>query len=571
MEAVRWLREETLRIRRPLWRAGGFTALAAFATVGQAWFLARLLAAIVFPRAAAGPLWKSALFFLVAIGVRAYAVSLGRRTAEAASLGLRTDLRKRFLRHIQSLDPLTLRAQASGDLMVRLVDGIDALGPYYARYLPQASAAVIMPVIAVLAIFRADWVSGLILVCTAPFIPVFMVLVGHNAERAADQRFAQLRRLGAAFIEALGHLTTLRELGAAQRVADGLDAESETYRQLTMQVLRIAFLSSLVLEFFTTVSIALIAVFIGFRLLAHDLAFSAGLFVLLLAPELYAPLRALGTLRHARLEALAAAESLQHIEGAGRPPPAGKGAAPAAAPVLALQDVYFGYGGQPVLKGCSCTIRPGQVTALIGESGAGKSTILQLLLGFGQPASGVVTVDGKDLATLDPVGWRARVSLIPQAPTVFTGSLRHNLLLAMPSADPPTLDRALKESGLDTVVARLPAGLETPLGEHGVGLSGGQLQRLGLARAWLRTGACVWLFDEATAHLDRESAQCIGERIRAGASTRTVLLVAHRLEAAQKADWVIVLADGRVVEEGPPAMLASQAGAYSALLAAAAP
>ncbi|MDA8390547.1 MAG: thiol reductant ABC exporter subunit CydD [Gammaproteobacteria bacterium] len=568
MEAVGWLRRETVSMRRSLRRTAAFTALAAAATVAQAWFLAGLLAAWVAPGNGPKEPGLQGAAFLGAAAVRAWAAACGRRTAATASLGVVSAVRARLLRHIQARDPVTLRNETSGDVMARLVDGVDALGPYFARYVPQMSAAVIIPVIIAVGIFRADWVSGLVVGLSAPLIPLFMILVGQGAERAAHARFAQLRRLGTSFIEALAHLTVLRELGAAERVADWLDAEGEDYRQLTLQVLRVAFLSSLVLEFFGTVSIALIAVLIGFRLLEQALPFREGLFVLLLAPELYSPLRALGGLRHARLEAVAAAQSLLALDEVVAPPPTGLAAPPAAPPHLVLEAVTFAYGGQPILRGCSCTIGRGQITALVGPSGSGKSTLLQLLLGFVQPQSGQIKVDGADLAGIDRAQWRARISWVPQTPYVFAGSLRHNLLLAEPDADAQTLEDALARSGLDGVAAQLAGGLDTPLGEHGAGLSGGELQRLGLARAWLRAGTTLWLFDEATAHLDAQSARRVEEIIRKAARTHTVLLVAHRMCVAEMADWVIVVEEGRVTEEGPPAHLRRRAGAYGALLAA---
>ena len=567
-KALAWLRREAGSMRGPLRRTAAFTVLAAVATVAQAWFLAVLLAGFVFPRPVAHPPWVHLAEFLLAALVRACAVMAARHTSGQASLTALSALRMRLVHRIQALDPLTLRAHASGDAMTRLVDGVEACGPYLARYVPQASAAAIMPLVLGLWIFRADWIAGLVLAFSAPLIPVFMVLVGQSAERAAHERFAQLRRLGSTFIEALSNLTALRALGAAERVADSLDADGETYRRLTLEVLRVAFLSSLVLEFFTTVSIAVVAVLIGFRLLAHALPFRDGLFVLLLAPEFYLPLRALGSLRHARLEAVAAAASLRVIdqEAETRRPEGGR-AAPKGAPALALQDVTFVRDGQAILRKCSCRIRPGQVTALVGATGAGKSTILQLLCGFARPQEGRITVDGVDLSLFDGAQWRGCIAWIPQQPYVFAGSARHNLLLAGPVAE-GVLAQALADSGFDQVVARWPAGLDTELGEHGVGLSGGELQRLGLARAWLRQEATVWLFDEATAHLDDAAARQVEARVRQGAQDRTVLLVAHRMQVAEQADWVIVLDSGAVIEEGPPRDLARRGGAYRALLEA---
>lgn len=573
MLAASWLRREARQIRRPLQRSALATALQALALVAQAGCLATVLDAALFRHAAPASLWPLGLALLLLTPLRLALSLAARRSAHAAALALSARLRQRLLARTQALGPLGLRAQASGDLITRLVDGVDALLPYFARVLPQNASAAIVPLLLALFVFPADWVSGLVLLVTAPLIPVFMVLVGSAAERASQARFAQLARLGAAFIDALGGLTTLRQLGAAERVAQRLDADGAAYRQLTMQVLRVAFLSALVLEFFATVGIAVVAVLIGFRLLGHELAFRDGLFVLLLAPEFYLPLRALGGLRHARMDALAAAQQLAALEDAPAPasaPLVGGRLSPAdASPCLRFEAVHHVHAGRTAtLRDCSFELRPNRVTALVGATGAGKSTLLNLLLGFAPPSSGRVVVDGVDLAELDIAQWRRQLAWVPQQTHVFEGSLRQNLLLAAPAARPAALERAAAASGLDAVIARAPQGWDTPLGERGLGLSGGELQRLALARALLREQARLWLLDEPTAHLDDDSARAMDRIIRDAAATRTVLLVAHRLDAARAADWVLVLQAGGVVEEGRPQDLAGSDGAFSALLRA---
>ena len=573
MQAANWLRREARRIRKPLQRSALATALQALALVAQAWLLADILDAALFRHAPLAQLWPQWWGLLLLAPLRLLLNLYARRTAFAAGLDLSARLRARLLTRAQALGPLGLRAQASGDLITRLVDGVDAVLPYFARYLPQVSTAALVPLLLALFVFPADWISGLILLLTAPLIPFFMILVGNAAERASRQRYAQLTRLGAAFMDALGGLSTLRQLGAAERVAQRLDTDGEDYRQLTMQVLRVAFLSALVLEFFATVSIAVVAVLIGFRLLWHELSFHDGLFVLLLAPEFYLPLRALGTLRHARMDALAAAQQMAVLDDA--PPQAsaplagGHHAPPDHAPGVRIDNVnYVHVGRAAALRECSFELQPRRVTALVGATGSGKSTLLNLLLGFAPPESGRVLIDGIDLANLDMTQWRARIAWVPQQIHIFEGSVRDNLLLAAPRADAAVLQRAAADSGLDAVIARLPQGWDTPLGEHGLGLSGGEIQRLALARALLREHANVWLLDEPTAHLDADSAQAVERVIRTAAATRTVLLVAHRLATAQAADRVVVLRDGRVVEQGAPRELMRAQGAYAALLQA---
>ncbi|WHZ19336.1 MAG: ABC transporter for glutathione/L-cysteine [Rhodanobacteraceae bacterium] len=569
--ALDWLRREARCMRGALTRSAVATALQALAIVAQAWLLAGILDAALFRHAPLAALWRQWLGLLLVAPLRAWLGAYARRSAFDASLDLASRLRRELLARVQALGPLGLRAFASGDVITRLVDGIDALLPYFARYLPQVATAALVPLLLAAFVLPADWISGLVLLATAPLIPVFMVLVGGAAERASRERFAQLTRLGAAFMDALGGLVTLRQLGAAERVAGRLERDGEQYRTLTLRVLRVAFLSALVLEFFATVSIAIVAVLIGFRLMWHELAFRQGLFVLLLAPEFYLPLRALGALRHARMDALAAAGQLATLDHAApaAPPVDGRQTPPRATPAIRFDSVRFMHAGRDAgLRDCSFELEPNRVTALVGASGAGKSTLLDLLLGFAQPESGRITVDGVDLADIDPAQWRERIAWVPQRPHVFEGSVRDNLLLAQPFADAAALARAAAASGLEAVLARLPQGWDTQLGEHGLGLSGGELQRLALARALLRGHATVLLLDEPSAHLDADSAAAIDAVIRAQAATRTVLLIAHRLEAARGADHVVVLRDGRVAEQGSPLELEATRGAYAALLQA---
>ncbi len=571
--AAQWLHRQARGIRGPLVRTALLAALLACALLGQAWVLAALLAAGVFEQAPLRQLWPLGLLLLLLALLRFVLAVGARQAAFRGAQRLAQTLRSRLLRGAQALGPYGLRAQSSGDLITRLVDGIEAILAYFARYLPQMLAAVLVPCVLVLAILPVDWLSGLVLLLTAPLIPLFMVLVGRAAARASERRYAQLTRLGAAFIEALGGLLTLRQLGAAERFAAHLEAESETYRTLTMQVLRVAFLSALVLEFFAMVSIAIVAVLIGFRLLWGELPLRAGLFVLLLAPEFYLPLRALGALRHTRMDALAAAEHLAAFDaGASAPAIPLSGAAAvrgSPSPQIQLQRVTYRHPGREVgIRDCDLVIRPGQVTALVGTSGCGKSTLLSLLLGFAAPEQGRILIDGLELARLDPAQWRECVAWVPQQTHIFEGTVRENLLLAAARADAAALDRAVEASGFAEVLARLPSGWETVLGERGLGLSGGELQRLALARALLRERARVWLLDEPTAHLDGAGARSIEALIRAAAVNRTVLLAVHRLGAARAADWLVVLREGRIVEQGTPLELERAGGAYRALLQA---
>lgn len=570
-----WLREQARPVRRLLAAGVCAGATQALLTCLGAWLLAHVLAGAIFH----GRGWRAAWPWLLALALLALArfalVLWQRRATFEAGARVADAVRQALDARLRELGPRWAAQQASGDLATRLVDGVDALVPYYAGYLPQTAFAVAVPAIVLLAVLPADPWSALVLVATAPLIPVFMVLVGRAAEQASQRRWTRLRRMGARFMDALNGLTTLRLYRAAVREQAVLAATGEAYRRETMAVLRVAFLSALVLEFFATVSIAVLAVLIGFRLLGGRLAFEPGLFVLLLAPEFFLPLRALGTQRHRRMEAAAAAEDLaallaapgaekETVRTSSRPSPSFVSVASVA---LACEHVAFGYGdGRRVLHGLDLAVAAGARLNVVGASGGGKSTLLALLMGFEVPQSGRILVNGRDLAGLDLAAWRRHVAWVPQRAHVFHGTLRDNLLIAAPDADPLALRRAIHAAVLAPVVARLPQGLDTPLGERGHGLSGGECQRLALARAWLRN-APLLLLDEPTQHLDEATAVDIDAALARFGEGRTVIRVTHRLGAIADGEQVAVLADGRIAEQGSAAALRAASGLFARLLA----
>ncbi|TAL85934.1 MAG: thiol reductant ABC exporter subunit CydD [Rhodanobacter sp.] len=569
-----WLREQARPAHRLL--AFGVTAGVAQAIllcVG-AWLVAHMLAQAVLTGRRLGELWPGMVALLV-IALARFVLGLWqRRMTFEAGAQVGDNVRNALEQWMRQLGPRWAVQQSSGDIVTRSVDGVQALVPYYAGYLPQVALTALIPAVILLAVVAADPWSALILLFTAPLIPLFMVLVGGTAERASQRRWSRLRRMGARFMDALSGLTTLRLCRATGREEALLAASGEAYRRETMAVLRIAFLSALVLEFFATVSIAVLAVLIGFRLMGGTLGFQQGLFVLLLAPELFLPLRALGTQRHRRMEAAAAAEDLITLlatpVAAVPSQPAGAHSNTFAARqiVLTFEQVSFGYEPERVvLQDLDLTVEAGTVLTLVGSTGNGKSTLLNLLMGFVSPQCGRILANGQDLAVLDMNSWRQHIGWVSQRAHVFHGSLRDNLLMAAPTADDTRLEHALRASALEPVVARLPQGLDTLLGEHGQGLSGGERQRLALARAWLRD-APLLLLDEPTQHLDTATAAKVDVAIEALAVGRTVIRVAHRLHALADGARVAVLADGRIVEAGRVADLRASRGAFAHLLAA---
>ena len=569
--ASAWLRDQARPVRALLGTGIAAGLLQAALMCLGAWMLAHVLAGAIFH----GRRWSMAwpwLLALLALAALRFALGLlQRRATFEAGARVADAVRQALEKRMRELGPRWGTRQASGDLATRLVDGVDALVPYYAGYLPQAAFAVLVPALILLVVLPADPWSALVLVFTAPLVPLFMVLAGQAAEQASQRRWMRLRRMGAHFMDALAGLTTLRLYRAATREQALLEATGEAYRRETMAVLRIAFLSALVLEFFATVSIAVLAVLIGFRLMWGKLAFEQGLFVLLLAPEFFLPLRALGTQRHRRMDAAAAATDLVEWLAVQLPQAAQVASpSPIAATQLTIDFERVGFAhedGRAVLRDLDLHLPPGTSLTLVGASGSGKSTLLSLLMGFDVPQSGRILVDGHDLARTDLDSWRRHVAWIPQRAHVFHGSLRDNLLIAAADADTFTLWRALQAASLDGVVARLPQGLDTPLGERGHGLSGGECQRLALARAWLRN-APLLLLDEPTQHLDDATAASIDAALARLGEGRTVIRITHRLDGIRDDEHVAVLAEGHIVEHGRADALRAAGGHFAGLLAA---
>lgn len=573
MPPTDWLKRRAATVRGLIARSMAASALSAMLLCAQAWLLAQGLYAAAFLQRPWQALLPAAALFAGLALVRLALGWLSRHYGFCAGRRQVAEIRADLLAHVQALGPAWLARESSGVWVTRLVDGVDALEGYYARYLPQKAAASLLPLVVLAAVFPADWVAGALLLLTAPLVPLFMILLGNAAERASQRRWTVLTRLGAQFNDMLQGLVTLRLFGAGERARQLLELGTETYRRGTMAVLRVAFLSSLVLEFFATVSIAVVAVLVGFRLLWDEQVFSHGMFVLLLAPEFYFPLRGLGALRHVRMDALAIAADARALLDILLPAGATGQARPCvdALPGLRLQHVSFAYAdGRGALRDLTLDFPAGRTTAVVGPSGAGKSTLLQLLLGLLRPQQGTVSVNGVALDDLDAQWWHRQISWVPQRPRLFVGTLRENLLLAVPDADvdASALSRAAHRAGLDPVIARLPQGWDTPLGENGYGLSGGEAQRVALARALLRD-APVLILDEPTQQLDDASAAIIhAVMAELSAAGRTVVQVAHRMALASRADHVLVLQNGALVQTGRPDELARVEGLYASLLAA---
>ncbi|WP_285514476.1 thiol reductant ABC exporter subunit CydD [Streptomyces sp. NBRC 14336] len=485
---------------------------------------------------------RTPLLLLAAVAAgRAVVGWLTELAAHRASAAVKSELRGRLLERAPALGPGWLAGQRTGSLVALATRGVDALDDYFSRYLPQLGLAVVVPVAVLARIVTEDWVSAAIIVGTLPLIPVFMVLIGWATQSRMDRQWRLLSRLSGHFLDVVAGLPTLKVFGRAKAQAESIRRITGEYRQATMRTLRIAFLSSFALELLATISVALVAVTIGMRLVHGEMDLYTGLVILVLAPEAYLPLRQVGAQYHAAAEGLAAAEEIFEVL---ETPAPDSGGAPVPSGALAFEGVTVRYPGRAgdAVSGVSFTVEPGETVALVGPSGAGKSTLLNVLLGFVRPAEGRVRIGGADLTELDLEQWRSRIAWVPQRPNLFAGTIAENVRLARPDADDTAVTRALEDAGALEFVSALPEGADTVLGEDGAGLSAGQRQRLALARAFLADRP-VLLLDEPTAALDGHTEAEVVATVRRLSAGRTVLLVVHRPALLSVADRVVRLAE----------------------------
>ncbi|MEU7826890.1 thiol reductant ABC exporter subunit CydD [Catellatospora sp. NPDC049133] len=518
-------------------------AAVAVAVVTAAVALARALAAAVDLRLDPGAI----TVFLLALTARAALTSglgvVAARMAATSKAHLRADL----LAAVGRRGPGWLAGQRAGELATLTGRGLDALDGYFTGYLPQLVLGVTVPIGVLATLAFTDLASAVIVLVTLPLIPIFGILVGWQTRNATERQWRRLRMLGGHFLDMLSGLPTLKAFGRARAQVGAVREMADRHRTATMRTLRIAFLSALVLELVGTISVALVAVPVGLRLLGGGMTLAAAFTVLLLTPEAYAPLRAAGTKFHASMEGLTALDQAFTLLAAADGDTAG-GTRTAPRPgVIELRGVTVAYERTIALRDVDLTIRPGERIALVGPSGGGKSTLLNLLLGFTVPTSGRVLVDGADLAELDLDGWRRQLGWVPQRAHLFADSLAANIALGAPDAPRERIARAARAAALGPVVDALPQGLDTVLGERGHGLSSGERQRLALARAFLRD-APLLLLDEPTARLDAASEQAVVESTLSLVEGRTALLVAHRPALLAAATRVVRIDQGTLHE-----------------------
>ena len=541
--------------------------LAAGMLIAQAYYLSQVIDSAFIQKSGVERLLLPLALFALFSTLRMVFNWFSHTEANRGTLIIREKVFTRLINTVGSLGPIYAKSVQSGRLSTTILKGVEALDAYYSQYIPQIFFALFTPLLIAGTILPSDPISGGILLITAPLIPLFMILIGKSASAMTEKQWKTMSRMNGFFLDVLQGLPTLKLFAQSKRQHDAIEESGESFRHATMRVLKVAFLSSLTLELVGTIGMAIIAVGIGLRLMGGKLTFQHALFVLILTPDFYLPLRQLGTKFHAGMEGISASKEIFAILDKSLP-------ASVPEPIFALQestgkkpilftDVTYTYpdGSRPALKGINATIPAGKTTAIIGPSGAGKSTLINLLLRFQEPGEGGITIDGKPIHAVPLEAWHKQISWVPQHPYLFNATLRANILLARPEASAEEMEIALKKTGLTTFVAALPQGLETMIGEQGARLSGGEAQRVALARAFLKN-APLLVLDEPTSHTDPELEAALRSSIQELMKGRTTVIIAHRLETIRSAEQIIVVSQGKITQCGTHEELLAAGGFY---------
>jgi len=556
-----------LKLKRPFAGSLFFTLLTSIAVIFQAKLLSRMINHVFLDKAGLDAVMPLLLFFLAFVILRAITLWASQNSSNKIATAVKNDLRYKLLSHLFRLGPAYSRSQQTGELKNTVMSGVQALHFYFSDYLPQLLFVVFIPILILVFVFPADLLSGFIFLFTTPLIPFFMILIGDMAQKRTQKQWLVLSRLSVFFLDVLQGLTTLKILGRSKEQVEKIKSVTNEFRSTTMGVLKIAFLSALVLEMLATISTAIIAVEIGLRLMYAKMAFEQALFILIVAPEFYQPFRQLGARFHTGMEGFTAAKRIYEILETKPYQTFGTAKAPSTFTEIRFEGVSYTYAGgkKPALSHLNVTIQSGEHIALVGPSGAGKTTLTSLLLRFMDPTSGSILVDGQSLVQLDMDGWRQQIAWVPQNPFLFHKTVAKNLLLANTKASFADLQNAAERAHIDDVFVNLSNGYNTIIGERGARLSGGQAQRLAIARAFLKDVLLI-ILDEPTSYLDAETEALVQESISDLSNEKTQITIAHRLHTVENADKIVVLDKGRIVDIGRHGELIKRCVLYSNLL-----
>ncbi|EDJ8537377.1 cysteine/glutathione ABC transporter permease/ATP-binding protein CydD [Salmonella enterica] len=575
-ELTRWLKQQSVISQRWLNISRLLGFMSGVLIVAQAWIMARILQHMIMENIPREALLLPFILLILVFVLRAWVVWLRERVGFHAGQHIRFEIRRQVLDRLQQAGPAWIQGKPAGSWATLVLEQIDDMHDYYARYLPQMALAVCVPLLIVAAIFPSNWAAALILLGTAPLIPLFMAMVGMGAADANRRNFLALARLSGHFLDRLRGMETLRIFGRGEAETENIRAASQDFRQRTMEVLRLAFLSSGVLEFFTSLSIALVAVYFGFSYLGElnfghygtGVTLTAGFLALILAPEFFQPLRDLGTFYHAKAQAVGAADSLKtFLETPLAHPARGEVELAENEPVTidAVNLIITSPEGKTLAGPLNFSLAAGERAVLVGRSGSGKSSLLNVLSGF-LSYQGSLRINGVELRDLSPESWRQHLSWVGQNPQLPAATLRENVLLARPDASEQELYAALDAAWVSEFLPLLPQRVDTPLGNHASRLSVGQAQRVAVARALLNPCQLL-LLDEPAASLDAHSEQRVMQALKAASKRQTTLMVTHQLEDLADWDAIWVMQDGAIVEQGSYAELSAANGAFATLLA----
>ncbi|CAI3412943.1 thiol reductant ABC exporter subunit CydD [Enterococcus cecorum] len=550
------------KIRQMFGLLAGFAFLQAIFIIGQAWMLS----------AAITHLWEGhtlkevalyVLGFFLFFMARHVITYLRERLLDNYAQEQAKKLRTQLLQKIFKLGPTVVQAHGTGNVTTMTVDGISQVENYIHLILAKMMNMMIVPWVILVVVFYYDWVSGVILLLVFPLIIIFMIVLGYAAQSKADRQYRSFQILSNHFIDSLRGIDTLKLFGMSKSYEKGIYQTSEQFRKATMSTLRIAILSTFALDFFTTLSVAIVAVFLGLRLLNAEILLFPALTVLILAPEYFLPVRDFSSDYHATLDGKNAMTAIREILEL----PENEVAPIAIAPwnessMLDLSELSFDYGQGSGLQPVNLQVSGYQKIGVIGMSGSGKSTLMNVMSGFLTPKQGSILFNGKETTSFKQEDWQKQLIYIPQNPYVFRASLRENIAFYTPEADDTAIMQAIEVAGLSELLAQLPDGLDTLIGEGARSLSGGQAQRIALARAFLDKNRKVLILDEPTAHLDIETEVELKNRMLPLMENRLVFFATHRMHWMHQMDYILVLEEGKLVEAGTFNELTEKRGAF---------